>query len=335
MNDRMPDFPPITGLYVPGHRSDRFERAFTSGADLVILDLEDAVPVTQKATAREAIVATLTARVAGLRDERSGNAEPTADADADADAGTDADADTDGDADARGSLGARGETLIQVRVNAGPFLADDLAAIALFLQADGAARPVEVRLPKVEAASDVDRVIHFLDDVSPGSSRHVAVTAILETALGVERALEIASHPAVTRLALGESDLASDLATRHPDVIGYARTRVLFAARAAGLDAPMMSAYPDIRDQAGLLADTADGATRGWLGRVAIHPSQLAVIASAFRPEPAEVVWAEQVLDAMRDGGVTTLASGEMVDPAMIGRARSIVARKNATAAVT
>lgn len=295
MNDRMSDFPPITGLYVPGHRSDRFERAFTSGADLVILDLEDAVPVAQKAEAREAIVAALAGRGVGLRDE----------------------------------------TLIQVRVNAGPFLADDLAAIAPFLQTGGSARPVEVRLPKVEAATDVDRVIHLLDDVSPGSGQHIAVTAILETALGVERALEIASHPAVTRLALGESDLASDLATRHPDVIAYARTRVLFAARAAGLDAPMMSAYPDIRDQAGLRADTADGATRGWLGRVAIHPSQLAVIASAFRPEPAEVVWAEQVLEAMRDGGVTTLASGEMVDPAMIGRARSILARKNATTAVT
>lgn len=297
MNDRMSDFPPITGLYVPGHRSDRFERAFTSGADLVILDLEDAVPVAQKAEAREAIVATLLAR--------------------------------------RESVDASEGPLIQVRVNAGPFLADDLAAIAPFVHGDGAARAVEVRLPKVEAAADVDRVIHLLDEVSPGASPHIAVTAILETALGVERALEIASHPAVIRVALGESDLASDLATRHPDVIAYARTRVLFAARAAGLDAPMMSAYPDIRDQAGLRADTADGATRGWLGRVAIHPSQLAVIASAFRPEPAEVVWAEQVLEAMRDGGVTTLASGEMVDPAMIGRARSIVARKNATAAVT
>jgi citrate lyase subunit beta/citryl-CoA lyase len=321
MNDRMPDFPPITGLYVPGHRSDRFERAFTSGADLVILDLEDAVPVEQKAEAREAIVATLAARVAGSRDLGGGDA--------------DADADADAAVDARARRGARGETLVQVRVNAGPFLGDDLAAIAPFVQAPGAARAVEIRLPKVEATADVDRVIRLLDEVSPGSSQHVAVTAILETALGVERALEIASHPAVTRLALGESDLASDLATRHPDVIGYARTRVLFAARAAGLDAPMMSAYPDIRDQAGLRADTADGATRGWLGRVAIHPSQLAVIASAFRPEPAEVVWAEQVLDAMRDGGVTTLASGEMVDPAMIGRARSIIARKNATTAVT
>lgn len=300
-------FPPITGLYVPGHRADRFGRALSSGADLVILDLEDAVPLAQKAEAREAIVAALAQRRNGYRADVTGRA-PT---------------------------GAADEgPLIQVRVNAGPFLADDLAAIAPFVQASGGAWAVEVRLPKVEAASDVDRVIHLLDEVSPGSSQHVAVTAILETALGIERALDIALHPAVTRLALGESDLASDLATTHPDVIAYARTRVLFAARAAGLDAPMMSAYPDIRDQAGLRADTADGATRGWLGRVAIHPSQLAVIASAFRPEPGEVVWAEQVLEAMRDGGVTTLSNGEMVDPAMIGRARSIIARKNATAAV-
>jgi citrate lyase subunit beta/citryl-CoA lyase len=61
------------------------------------------------------------------------------------------------------------------------------------------------------------------------------------------------------------------------------------------------------------------------VGRVAIHPSQLPVIAEAFQPSREELRWAEEVL-ASSAGGVTTLASGEMVDPAMMGRARAILA---------
>jgi citrate lyase subunit beta/citryl-CoA lyase len=64
----------------------------------------------------------------------------------------------------------------------------------------------------------------------------------------------------------------------------------------------------------------------GFLGRAAIHPAQVPVIAAAFRPTAAEIAWAREVLAALDSGGVTTLASGEMVDPAMLGRAETIVA---------
>ena len=64
----------------------------------------------------------------------------------------------------------------------------------------------------------------------------------------------------------------------------------------------------------------------GFVGRTAVHPSQLAVIADAFRPTADELSWATEVLVATAAGGVATLASGEMVDPAMRGRAESIIA---------
>ena len=64
----------------------------------------------------------------------------------------------------------------------------------------------------------------------------------------------------------------------------------------------------------------------GFVGRTAIHPSQLPVIAAAFAPTAAELAWADEVLAATAGGGVATLASGEMVDPAMRRRAESIVA---------
>jgi citrate lyase subunit beta/citryl-CoA lyase len=53
--------PPRTYLFVPGHRADRFSKALATGADQVILDLEDAVPVDAKNDARQAIAAFLTA----------------------------------------------------------------------------------------------------------------------------------------------------------------------------------------------------------------------------------------------------------------------------------
>jgi citrate lyase subunit beta/citryl-CoA lyase len=257
---------PITGLYVPGDRPDRFDKAVATGADLVILDLEDAVAPDRKATARAAVTSWL--------------------------------------------AGARPGCVVQVRVNEGDD--DDLAAL----------RPLtgfELRLPKVESPAQVDRVAAAL----PG----VPVTALVESASGVEQAAAIAAHPAVTRLALGESDLASELGTRTDAVLDHARVRLLYAARAAGLPAPMLSAYPAIRDLAGLRADTERGRALGWVGRVAIHPSQLPVIAEVFHPSDADRHWAEEVVAATTGGGVSTLPNGDMVDPAMLGRAEAILAR--------
>ncbi|MFC4852331.1 HpcH/HpaI aldolase/citrate lyase family protein [Actinophytocola glycyrrhizae] len=257
---------PVTGLYVPGDRPDRFDKAVATGADLVILDLEDAVAPAGKAAARDAVVAWLSS--------------------------------------------ARVDCVLQVRVNEG--VAEDLAALR-------GLTGFEVRLPKVESPAQVDRVVAAL----PG----VAVTALVESASGVEHAAAIAAHPAVTMVGLGESDLASELGTRDDAVLDHARIRLLYAAKAAGLPAPMLSAYPAIRDLTGLRADTKRGKALGWFGRVAIHPAQLPVIAEVFQPSAADREWAAQVLAATRDGGVTTLANGEMVDPAMVGRAETILSR--------
>ncbi|WP_066041825.1 HpcH/HpaI aldolase/citrate lyase family protein [Herbiconiux solani] len=278
--------PVVTALYVPGDRPDRFAKAVATGADLVILDLEDAVAPRAKAAARDAVVEWLTAGAVS-----------------DASSGSDADA------------GARaGAPVYQVRVNAGEEA--DLRA----LEAVPAGR-FELRLPKVESAADVDRVVLAL----PG----VPVTALIESALGVERAFEIASHPAVTRLGLGESDLASELGTRSAEVVDHVRIRLLLAAKAAGLPAPLLSAYPGIGDDEGLRADTVRGRDLGWFGRAAIHPSQLAVIARVFAPREEEVEWARAVLTALADssGAATRLPGGEMVDEAMRGRAESILGR--------
>jgi citrate lyase subunit beta/citryl-CoA lyase len=257
----------VTGLYVPGDRPERFDKAVASGAELVILDLEDAVAADRKDTAREHVVAWLD----------SGSTKPT---------------------------------VVEVRVNAGS--SADLEALA------AVRAPFAVRLPKVESAGDVDAVVAVL-------GRDVPISVLIETARGLEEVAAIAAHPAVASVSLGEADLASDLGSADVAVIDWARARLLVAARAAGKPPPMMAVYTDIADLDGLAADTRRGKAMGYVGRTAIHPSQVPVIAVAFAPTSEELAWATEVLAATAAGGVTTLASGEMVDPAMRRRAESIL----------
>lgn len=258
----------ITGLYVPGDRPDRFGKAVATGADLVILDLEDAVAPAAKGAALEAVVA-------WLRDRPQEG------------------------------------PVLQVRVNAG---ADhEVEALREF------AGTAELRLPKVEDVAELDYIAQ-----QTGALR---LTALIESARGLENAAAIAAHPAVTALGLGESDFASDVGTRDAAVLDHARIRLLIAARSAGLPAPMLSVYPQLDDLDGLRADTERGRRLGAVGRVAAHPRQLPVIREVFTPSADERAWAEAVVAAMRDGGVATLPGGEMVDPAMLGRAQSIIER--------
>lgn len=204
---------------------------------------------------------------------------------------------------------AAGGPAIQVRVNRGA--EHEIAALV----ATGV--PLGLRLPKVESAAELDRVAAL----APG----MPLTVLVESALGVERAFELASHAAATALGAGESDLAAELGTRDDLVRDHIRLRLLVAARAAGLPAPMLAAYPGIRDLDGLRADSERGRRLGWHGRSAIHPSQLAVIREVFRPRDEERGWARAVLDALATDGVATLPDGQMVDAAMAARARAIL----------
>jgi citrate lyase subunit beta/citryl-CoA lyase len=204
--------------------------------------------------------------------------------------------------------GRRGSAAVQVRVNAGD--ERDLQAVSAL------APEIGIRLPKVEDVADLDQAVAL----APGRP----LIALLESARGVVNAVAIAEHPAVVALALGESDLRSEVGGGE-QVITHARLSMLFAARAAGLPAPMGSVYPAIRDLEGLADDTRHAADLGLFGRMAAHPLQLAVIAAVFAPTATDIAWAREVLSALQGGGVMTLASGEMVDPAMRGRAEQIL----------
>lgn len=255
-------------LYVPGDRPDRFGKAVDAGADVVILDLEDAVAHDRKDVARDAVVA---------------------------------------------FLRERGPAGLQVRVGG-------IADVELL-----GPHGVDLRIPKVRGLDELDMVVGRLGDAAP------RLHPIVEDAAGIARLDEIAAHPAVASLAIGESDLRSDLGASSPAMLEHLRIRLVLAARGAGLPAPLMSAYPAIADLEGFEADCRAGAALGFGGRTVVHPKQIAPARLAFAPGEAEIAWAEGVLAALAPGvGVATLGDGEMVDEAMRPRAERILSRRPA-----
>jgi len=211
---------------------------------------------------------------------------------------------------------------VQVRVNAigTRWHGGDLSALAQLPTEFG------VRLPKTQSAQDIRAV----RAAAPGRSVHV----LLETALAVERAFDIASS-GVASLAAGEADLRSELGIPAGAAgeagLMYSRSRLVNAAAAAGLPAPLMAVWADVRDLDGLEQSCRVGTALGYAGRTAVHPAQIPVIRRAFTPDATEVERARRILEreasAPRDGtGAFVLEDGSFVDVAMGRGAERVIA---------
>lgn len=201
-------------------------------------------------------------------------------------------------------LGRPREKPAFVRVNARD--AGDLEVVAE-LELDG------VFVPKIARPEDVPAI-------------GLPIHCLIESAAGVEAAFAIAQAPGVGGISLGESDLRSETGAREAG-LDWARARIVNAAVAAGLPRPPQSVYPNVHDDQGLARSCARGRELGHLGRTAIHPHQLPVIERAYLPTDEEVAQARAVIARLDDSpGATALDSGELVDAAMLGAARQVVA---------
>ncbi|KNC19003.1 citrate lyase [Arthrobacter sp. RIT-PI-e] len=183
-----------------------------------------------------------------------------------------------------------------------------------------------VMLAKTESPEQLDAVRRELGQV--------AVVALLETALGVVSALEIARTPGVSALMWGAEDLLASLggtSSRGPDgayraVALQARSQGLLAAGAAGI-AAVDAVYVDIADVRGLTEEAADAAASGFAAKACIHPGQVAAVRSAFAPDEQEVERARALLAAAEHQGGVFVHEGRMVDEPILRHARSVVAR--------
>lgn len=193
--------------------------------------------------------------------------------------------------------------------------AADLAAVG------GLARGL--RVPKVESAADVAWVRERLD------GREVPLTAAIESAPGVLRAPEIASAPGVVNLAFGNVDFGLELGVDPADEQAtlYARSHLVLASRAGGIEPPSDGVWVRYRDLDGLREEARRARRLGFFGKSAIHPIQVPVINEVFSPTREELDWARRVVAAFEasGGAATRLDDGEMIDVPVAERARRLL----------
>jgi citrate lyase subunit beta/citryl-CoA lyase len=219
-----------------------------------------------------------------------------------------------------------------VRINQLPLGLEDLAEII-------PEAPDLILIPKVEHPGQVTQVDNMITElkVRHQINRPIWLMPILESGQGIENAAPIAAaSDNVIALTIGLEDYTADLGvakTAEGRESQYARTRLVNAARAAGVQA-IDSVYSDVADMEGLKRWAEKSRALGFEGMGCIHPAQIAVIHAAFAPSAAEIERAKKIVGAyeeaqQRGAGVVSLGS-KMIDAPVVQRALKLVARAKA-----
>lgn len=197
-------------------------------------------------------------------------------------------------------------------------------------------RPDLILIPKVETADQVIEVDRKIRQVSAQADfdSPIWLMPILESALGIENAFEIArASDRVVALTIGLEDYTADLGvvkTKEGAETLFARQRLVNAAKAAGVQA-IDSVYGDVSDLEGLFAWGERARNMGYEGMGCIHPRQIEVIHRAFAPSEVEINKALRIVGAFEEAkakglGVISLGS-KMIDPPVVNRALKLVAQ--------
>lgn len=197
-------------------------------------------------------------------------------------------------------------------------------------------KPDLILLPKAATPSDilaVDEYISELEAKLQFENGSVGIIALIETALGVENSFMIAtSSKRVKALFLGAEDLTADLQckrTKGGREIEYARTRLVVAARAAGVDV-YDTPFTDVNDDEGIVTDAEIAKALGFTGKASISPRHVGVINTVFSPTEKEINYAYEVIDAIKrakaEGKGAISLYGKMIDAPIVARAERTIA---------
>lgn len=277
-----------TMLYLPGNNPNMLIRGHLFDSDGLVLDLEDSVAPAEKESARILVSHFL-------------------------------------------EQGEFGDCEVTVRINAADTIhwQADLAAVTPYPALSG------VRVPKVENVAAVRQIDEELSIIEEKHNIHAGRTNIfclLESARGIWNAYDIATaSPRVTAILPGGEDLAADLKTSRSAAgteLEWARRMLIFAARAAGVDA-LDTVYPRIADDEGLRCETSFIKQLGFDGKSVIHPNQIHIVHDIFKPTETEIENALKIVAAARDAAArglgAVLVDGRMVDVPVVKRAEYIL----------
>ena len=227
----------------------------------------------------------------------------------------------------------RVETIVRINSIDTPYWQKDLEAIV-------PCRPNIIMLPKTGVAHDVEVVDDYLTALEEKLGMEVGTVRLMpliETALGIENAYFIAAaRKRVIALFLGAEDLTADLRckrTKEGREIDYARSRMVNAARAAGVDV-YDTPFTDVNDDEGIVADATYAKSLGFTGKASISPRHITAINTVFSPTKADIAYAYEVMDAIAEakaqGKGAIALRGKMIDAPIVARAQQTIAAAEA-----
>jgi (3S)-malyl-CoA thioesterase len=194
------------------------------------------------------------------------------------------------------------------------------------------ARIDAILIPKVNGAADLDAV----HAVIPGAP----LWAMMETALGMLNAAEIAAHPQLQGMVMGTNDLAKELGSRfRPDRLALQTGLGLCLLAAKAHDKVIVDGvYNAFKDDAGLQFECEQGRDMGFDGKTLIHPLQLAIANAAFAPSEAEIDLARRQITAFEaaiaEGQAVAVVDGKIVENLHIVTAKATLAKAEAIASL-
>ncbi len=185
-----------------------------------------------------------------------------------------------------------------------------------------------ILVPKCESAAQLQQVNQRIAELSRNPERKIWLMPIIESALGVMKAYEIATAADnVVALAIGLEDFTADMGiqrSREGNESFVARNLLAMACKAAGISA-IDSVFSDVDDTEGLINAIKVSKSLGFTGMGCIHPRQIRVIHEHYGPDAAEIEKAKKIVMAFDDAsarglGVVSLGS-KMIDPPVVKRA--------------
>jgi citrate lyase subunit beta / citryl-CoA lyase len=285
-------------LFVPGHRHDMIPKAAASGADAIILDLEDALASREKPAARRAVAEALDGPLADAPRHRA----------------------------------------VFVRVNglASGLTDEDLHGAAR-PRLDGVCLPKCEASADVQAMAARLLVTEDRLGIPRGRLRLLVLVetarGVLEAAAIARESPRVAGIVFGAEDFTADTGLVR---TREGAELAAARTAVSIAAHAAGIE-PIDGIFADFRDEAGLVADSQEARRLGYTGKTLIHPAQVAPVHRVFAPAAGEIAKARRIVEAFErataeQSGVVVV-DGAMVDRPVVLRAQRLLARAARTGA--
>jgi citrate lyase subunit beta/citryl-CoA lyase len=282
-------------LFVPGDSPKKLDKGMTSGADALIVDLEDSISAANKEEARKTALAF-------LKEARGAKDHPRLLVRVNAiDTGL-----TDADLDA--VMAAAPDAIMLPKAEGGPSV--------MHLDAKLAVREAE-------------------NGLSDGATKIVALATETAAAMFVVGTFRNASARLTGLTWGAEDLSADLGAETNRDAEGnfldpyrLARSLCLAGAASAGVQA-IDTVYVDFRNDAGLRRETEEARRDGFTAKMAIHPGQIAAINEVFTPTAEQVAHAKRVIDAFAatPGAGVVGIDGKMYDRPHLVRAQVLLAR--------